>query len=72
MATIVCPEHSGLATKAENLKQQVEKQWTMIEKLQTRLPLWATGTISLLTFCLGWSLSWIIYLEKAVKAVAHN
>lgn len=58
-----CELHSGLVTELENLKISDEKQWTAIEKLQNRLPVWATFTISLLTFLLGFTISYAAQLK---------
>lgn len=50
-----CEKHSGLEARIENLEISGKKQWEAIEKLQNRLPVWATVVISVLTFLLGWS-----------------
>jgi hypothetical protein len=63
----VCAEHSGLVNETDNLKAEVAKQWEVIEKLQTRLPLWATGVISALTFLLGLSSAWLMHLHNIMK-----
>ncbi|MFA5158145.1 MAG: hypothetical protein WC451_03115 [Patescibacteria group bacterium] len=55
-----CPAHSGIINDIRNLKDSEERQWDIIDKLQNRLPVWATLTISLLTFLLGASLSYTI------------
>ena len=47
-------ERIGITEEAiAMLKEDSEKQWQAIEKLQNRLPLWATMLISVLTFALG-------------------
>ena len=63
----LCQEHSGIMAKTSGLEKQVANQWAIIEKLQTRLPLWATGAISGLTFFLGMALSWIIHLQSLMS-----
>lgn len=55
----VCPAHSGLINEIENLRESDMKQWMAIEKLQNRLPVWATLVFSLLTFFLGLSVGFI-------------
>lgn len=49
----VCSAHSGIAKEIENLQDSDVRQWQAIEKLQNRLPVWATILISVLTFFLG-------------------
>ncbi len=52
-------ERIGVNEEAiETLKASDERQWQAIEKLQNRLPLWATMIISLLTFLLGCSFTY--------------
>jgi len=41
-----------------NLEKQDERQWEAIERLQHRLPVWATMAMSLLTFLLGSALTY--------------
>lgn len=51
--TEFCSFHSGTLAEIDNIKADVRDQWCAIEKLQNRLPVWATLLISLLTFALG-------------------
>lgn len=44
---------AGHAEAIITLKDSDEKQWKAIERLQNRLPLWATTLISILTFAIG-------------------
>ena len=55
-----CPERSGFESRMETLERSDEKQWEAIEKLQNRLPVWATLFISFLTFLLGASIAKIV------------
>lgn len=55
----VCAAHSGIESKIQSLEDSDAKQWEAIEKLQNRLPVWATIIISLLTFLLGLSIGFI-------------
>lgn len=59
MDETVCSAHSGIVKEVENLQQSDKKQWDAIEKLQNRLPVWATLVFSLLTFLLGLSVGFI-------------
>lgn len=51
----------------QHLKVSDKRQWDAIEKLQNRLPVWATVIISLLTFLLGCS---VTYAALAVRVAA--
>lgn len=59
MDETLCAAHSGIAKEIENLQESDTKQWQAIEKLQNRLPVWATLIISILTFLLGLSVGFI-------------
>jgi hypothetical protein len=48
-----CQQHSGFESRIESLETSDTKQWLAIERLQNRLPVWATLLISVLTFALG-------------------
>ena len=50
-----CDVHES---KIERLEKETEEQWTAINKLRDRLPVWATIVISLLTFLLGSALTY--------------
>lgn len=60
----LCKAHSGIEQQLENLENDTKEQWTAINQLRNRLPVWATIVISLLTFFLGGS---ITYASLAVK-----
>lgn len=64
MAATACEHHSGLETSILNLKESDQKQWDAIEKLQNRIPVWATLFISALTFLCGASMT---YAALAVR-----
>lgn len=48
-----CGEHEVRLTSLEDANKE---QWSAINQLRNRLPIWATIVISLLTFLLGISL----------------
>jgi len=54
-------------SKIERLEQETAEQWTAINKLRDRLPVWATIVISLLTFLLGCALTYAGLAVKMVK-----
>ena len=59
MEETLCSAHSGVINEAQNLKDSNAKLWEVVEKLQNRLPTWATLVISLLTFLLGLAVGFI-------------
>ena len=66
MDSKVCDRHSGIVEQIDTLKNSDERQWAAIEKLQNRLPVWATLLISLLTFFLGCAITVAIQIPKIV------
>ncbi len=63
----ICNHHSGIISDIEQIKESDKKQWLAIEKLQARLPVWATTVISILSFLLGAALT---YASLAGRAIA--
>ena len=61
-----CKAHSGIEQKLKSLENDTKDQWTAINQLRNRLPVWATIVISLLTFLLGATAT---YAGLAVKVV---
>jgi NO-binding membrane sensor protein with MHYT domain len=55
-----CSEHSGFESRMETLENSDSRQWDAIERLQSRLPVWATLFISFLTFLLGAAIAKIV------------
>lgn len=51
-------------TEINTLKESDERQWLAIEKLQNRLPIWATTVISLLTFFIGCTTTYAVMLVR--------
>ena len=51
-------------TEITTLKESEEHQWRAIEKLQNRLPIWATTVISLLTFFVGCTTTYAVMLAR--------
>jgi hypothetical protein len=46
------------------LEKENDDQWTVINQLRNRLPVWATIVISLLTFLLGASISYAAMVKN--------
>lgn len=53
-----CKAHSGILQSLKNLEDSDKDQWTVINQLRNRLPVWATLVISILTFLLGAALTY--------------
>lgn len=64
-----CSQHSGIVSEKDNLKTEIIRLQLVIERLESRLPIWATGGISFLTFVVGLLSGWVIHLENAIKAM---
>jgi len=68
-ASEFCSLHSGTSARIEILETSDKEQWVAIDRLQNRLPVWATLLISLLTFALGAALT---YASLAVQLSSHG
>ena len=60
----ICKEHSGHSSRLSELESSDIRQWDAITKLQSRLPVWATVLISVLTFFLGASITYATLVVK--------
>ena len=60
----LCKAHSGFDARLNTVEDDNEKQWTVLDKLRNRPPVWATVVIALLTGILGASAT---YASLAVK-----
>ena len=49
----VCPLHSGIEERTKNNSRRLGVLEVTMERVQNRLPVWATAVISLLTLLLG-------------------
>jgi NO-binding membrane sensor protein with MHYT domain len=56
----LCSQHSGFESRIETLETSDKEQWTAINQLRNRLPVWATLFISFLTFFLGAAIAKIV------------
>jgi len=59
-----------VATNVEaikTLKESDERQWEAIERLQNRLPVWATMLFSFLTFAIGCVTTYAVMLRSVGK-----
>ena len=63
-----CKGHSGIDSRLESLEHNRDEAWGAIDKLQNRLPAWATVLISLLTFALGASMTYAALAVKLAQA----
>lgn len=57
-------------SKIDRLEKETEEQWTAINKLRDRLPVWATIVISLLTFLLGSALTYAALVVRLANVAA--
>ena len=58
---------AGHTEAINTLKESEERQWMAIEKLQNRLPVWATMVFSLLTFAIGCVTTYAVMLHGDIK-----
>ena len=60
-----CKLHSGVMSDVKSLKDSDIMQWKAIERLQNRLPIWATAIISLLSAVTASALTYANLVTKA-------
>ena len=66
----VCKQHSRLVQMVEDVREDTNKQWTEINRIKNRPPVWCTVVIALLSASLG---SVLTYAALAVRiATATN
>ena len=49
----LCKNHSGFEARLKERELQDEQQWTAINNVRNRPPIWCTAIIALLTFLCG-------------------
>jgi len=65
-----CKQHSRLVQMVEDVREDTGKQWTEINRIKNRPPVWCTVVIALLSASLG---SVLTYAALAVRvATATN
>lgn len=60
----VCKEHSGLVQMVKDVRDDTDKQWTEINHIKNRPPVWCTVVIAILSGGLG---SVLTYAALAVR-----
>jgi hypothetical protein len=63
----LCKAHSGFNARLEKIEDDTEKQWTVLDKLQNRPPVWATVVIALLTGLLGAAATYASLVAKIAQ-----
>ena len=69
----VCKQHSGLVQMVKDVRDDTGKQWTEIDKIKNRPPVWCTVVIAVLSASLGSVLTYaalVVRIATAAKA-AH-
>lgn len=64
MENRICNQHSGLVQAIADVEKDTDKQWTEIDHIRNRPPVWCTAVIAILSGLLG---SIITYAAFAVK-----
>lgn len=64
MENEVCKQHSGLFQMVKDVKDDTGKQWTEINHIKNRPPVWCTVVIAILSASLG---SVLTYAALAVR-----
>ena len=67
----VCKQHSGLVQTIADVKDDTGKQWTEINHIKNRPPVWCTVVIAVLSASLGSVLTYaalVVRIATAAKA----
>lgn len=64
----VCKQHSGLVQKIEDVKDDTGKQWTEINHIKNRPPVWCTVVIAVLSASLGSVLTYAALVVRIATA----
>ena len=64
MENEVCKQHSGMLQMVEDVRDDTNKQWTEINRIKNRPPVWCTVVIAVLSASLG---SVLTYAALAVR-----
>lgn len=64
----ICKHHSGLEQKITDVKDDTDKQWTEINHIKNRPPVWCTVLIAILSASLGSVLTYAALVVKIATA----
>ena len=64
----VCKSHSGLVQMVKDVKDDTGKQWTEIDKIKNRPPVWCTVVIAVLSASLGSVLTYAALVVRIATA----
>ena len=69
----ICKQHSGLVQMVEDVRDDTGKQWTEINHIKNRPPVWCTTVIALLAGVIGSLLgsiaTYAVFFGKLTQAV---
>lgn len=65
----MCKQHSGLLQMIADVRDDTDKQWTEINGIKNRPPIWCTAVIALLTGLLGSVLTYAALATRLVQTV---
>lgn len=64
----VCKQHSGLVRAIDDVKSDTDKQWTEINRIMNRPPIWCTVVIAVLSGLLGSVLTYAALVVRITEA----
>jgi len=65
----ICKQHSGLMQMVKDVKEDTSKQWTEIDRIKNRPPIWCTAVIALLSGLLGSVLTYAALATRLAQTV---
>lgn len=72
MENEVCKQHSGLMQMVEDVRDDTGKQWTEINHIKNRPPVWCTVVIAVLSALLGSVLTYATLAVRIATVVKAN
>jgi len=69
MNNTICKEHSGLLQMIKDVKDDTIKQWTQIDHIKNRPPIWCTIVMMIMSGLMGSILTYAALIGKLTQAV---
>ena len=69
MINEICKQHSGLVQMIKDVKDDTDKQWTEINHIKNRPPVWCTILMMVMSGFIGSILTYATLIGKLTQAV---
>jgi len=65
----ICKQHSGLVQMVKDVRDDTDKQWTEINRIKNRPPVWCTILMMVMSGFIGSILTYAALIGKLTQAV---